>query len=446
MEILKTIGGPLVLGYFRFLAKIQLRKNQPQIIGIAGSNGKTSLSYLMMRVVETTYTVKASIGKNSETGLPLHILGISVQDSSLLDWIRMSVLAIWKVCTNWEKFDVYIAEMGIDGPYEPKNMSYLLKIVQPAIGVVTNVNIEHSVYFDPLVAHVAEQERKEKLLDLIAHEETMLLTSLPHSGYAIINSDDKYISAIEDKVKSRKLSISISNKKSDFFVTHVLIEKQMFAMEFLYHGKDYILKLSEPRPLHFVYEALFAIGTGVSLGVPIERAIKAIEEHIILPGGRMTILEGIKHTTIIDSSYNANLIAMLDMLDFLKALAKKGHKVAILGDMRELGSLSRIEHEEVARQILRTCDTAILIGPLMENYVAPILKKKKFNYKSFLHVSDAKQCIFDTINDNDYILVKGSQNTLFLERVVEMLLANKKDVDKLCRRGEFWDKKRAGVL
>lgn len=446
MEQLKYIFGPLILGYFRILANLQIKKINPTIVGIAGSSGKTTLSYLLPIILETKYKVLASKGKNSETGLPLHILGITVKSSTLFDWITMLFLAVWKVCTNWERYDIYVAEMGIDGPYEPKNMQYLLKIVKPTIGVVTNVNLEHTVYFDPLVKQFPHSEQKKKLLDLIADEETRLLTSLPEKGMAVVNIDDAYIAEKMGEIKSQKMTVSLTAKTADMSVLHVMVEKHMFMMEFRYQQKNYILKLHHPLPEHFSYEFLFAIAVGVHLHIPIPQAIQAIEKTFSLPPGRMSVFAGIRNTTLIDSSYNASLVPMIDMLEFLKSLGKKKRKIAILGDMRELGSVSRDQHEEVAREILRTSDTVILIGPLMRNYAVPLLENAKFSYKSFLTFTEAKQYILDTIQEEDVILIKGSQNMLFLERVVALLLEDSKETEKLCRRGEFWDKKRAATL
>ncbi|MCL5970759.1 MAG: hypothetical protein M1450_04650, partial [Patescibacteria group bacterium] len=76
----------------------------------------------------------------------------------------------------------------------------------------------------------------------------------------------------------------------------------------------------------------------------------------------------------------------------------------------------------------------------------PVLKKSKFNYYSYPNFSSAKKDLLNIISENDLILVKSSQNTLFLERAVEMLLKNPKDSVRLCRRGEFWDKKREKSL
>jgi len=115
-------------------------------------------------------------------------------------------------------------------------------------------------------------------------------------------------------------------------------------------------------------------------------------------------------------------------------------KVGILGDMRELGSLAKIQHQELSKIILKKLDFAILIGPSMKEFVVPVLAGENFPFVFFDSFKDAKDKIPDLIKENDLILVKGSQNTLFLERAVELLLRNKKDAERLCRRGEFWKK------
>ena len=114
--------------------------------------------------------------------------------------------------------------------------------------------------------------------------------------------------------------------------------------------------------------------------------------------------------------------------------------------MRELGTMSKPLHEEVARKILETLDLVILIGPLCQQYILPILKRKDFPVYSYLNFTSAKSTITEEIKPKDMVLVKGSQNTLFLERAVAMLLNNPKDIEKLCRRGEYWEKIREKTL
>ena len=132
---------------------------------------------------------------------------------------------------------------------------------------------------------------------------------------------------------------------------------------------------------------------------------------------------------------------MIGSLELLKRIAGSGKRIAILGDMRELGNLAKPEHEAVARVAAETLDQAILVGPLMKQYVLPIFEKK-IPVHWFPTAGGAARFLLEVSQTSNLILVKGSQNTIFLEIVVEALLADKRDVSKLCRRGAFWDKKR----
>ena len=443
---MRKLVTPCILWYLRKAANLQLQKIKPLVIGVAGSSGKSSLTSLLYEIIHDYTSVKNSSGKNSETGIPLNILGISMADVSLVSWAKVLFLIPWKLLSQWKKYNIYIAEMGIDSPKEPKNMSYLLKIVQPTIGMVTNVSLEHSVYFDPYVSAFSEKERQEKILDMTAREELSLLASLPKNGIAVINLDDEYIKSSISDIKARKVTISTQNSKADLYAKKILITDRMFRMHLIWRGRNYTLLLHSPLPLFYAHEFLFALATALCLEIPLSQAIGSLEKHFSLPPGRFSLLEGIRHTTIIYSSYNnATLEPISGILDMLRFVSGRRRKVAIIGDMRELGSQSRTNHEALAHKLMHTVDEVILIGPLLKNYAEPILKRKNFLYQSFLTFTDAKQAIKDTIQENDLILVKGSQNTLFLERVVEMLLAHGEDIEKLCRRGDFWDKKRAAT-
>ena len=443
MEIFKKF----VLFYLRFLSKIQIKKINPIIIGVAGSSGKSSTSHLLGLILQTKFKIRQSGGKNSETGIPLSILSISPKNYSFADWLRIVALAFFRILFDWEKYDIYIAEMGIDGPKEPKNMSYLLKIIKPKIGVLTNISLEHSQYFDSLVKEDILEKREEEILFLTAKEESKILTSIPQTGTAVINSDDKETDKYLSRISSKKVLVSLKNKSADFFAKNIEPAIDSFKFSFINNGKEHRVKINQPLPSHYAYSILFAISASLETGLTLEEAIKALELNFSLPPGRLGFFEGIKDSLIIDSSYNnATLLPLLDILDMLKKIGAQKRKIAILGDMRELGTVSGRQHEIVAEKILQTCDFAVLIGPLMQKFVSPVLIAKKFAFYEFPNFTESKDKIRDLIKPGDLVLVKSSQNTLYLERIVEILLKNLKDKEKLCRRGEFWDKKREEAL
>ncbi len=436
----------VALEYLRLAAKLQLLKMQPIIIGVAGSSGKTSLTRLVYEMLCDRFTVKGSEGKNSETGIPLDILDIHMSDTSLLTWLLTFLLVPWQLLTNWKKYQYYIAEMGIDSPVEPKNMSYLLRIIQPTIGVVTNVSLEHSMYFEPYATEIDPEKKQQEVLSMTAEQETLLLRSLSTDGVAIVNVDDEEIRKSQKSIAADQVTVSLE-KDADLIGKDMKNTLSEFSMKVEFEGASYPLTISQPLPLHYAYEFLLAIAIGGALDLSVDDCIASLEKNFSLPAGRLSFFKGIKNTTIIDSTYNnATLPPILDILDFTKEIAGKKRKVAIIGDMRELGEESQFHHEEVAKRLIKTVDFAILIGPQLDKYAIPILKKVDFPFENFPDVTSAKVAILRTVQHGDVVLVKGSQNTLFLERVVELVLADKKDVAKLTRRGEFWDKKRSETL
>lgn len=436
-----------ILAYLRYFAKIRLAKDKPRIIGVAGASGKSSLVSLLSLVLKQKYRLKQTGGKNSEVGLPLHILDLKTKHNSAWEWFSLLLLTPFKAIHSHQPYDIYIAEMGIDSPHEPKNMSYLLKIIEPEVGMVTNVGLEHSVYFDDYAKGKTSGEKTESILQMTADQEILLLRSLPKTGTAIVNIDNEYINSSLKLLHARRITISTQNKYADIFAHKISSSLTGFSVEIVWKGKSYTLKLHQMLPAFYAYEFLFAIATGLTFDISIMESIQAIEKSFVLPPGRCTIFSGIKNTILIDSSYNnATREPILGMLNMMREVGINRRKLVILGDMRELGSQSKEVHEEVARKLLTTVNAAILIGPLMREYVAPILKRKKFAYQSFVTVTEANEAIISSIQPKDLILIKGSQNTLFLERVVEMLLADKSNVKNLCRRGPFWDAKRASTL
>ncbi len=180
-----------ILYYLRFFAKLQLLKNKKMIIvGITGSAGKSSTVSVCDAALSPKFKIKTNNGTNSESGIPLSILNIKVNGYSPINWLKYCLLAPYKLLTNWQKYDIYLCEMGIDGPDSPKNMSYLLSIIKPKIGIFLNVNLVHGEFF--------------KDIDSIGLEKSKLITSLPSTGFALINNNDPIVAKTTQNTLAKK--------------------------------------------------------------------------------------------------------------------------------------------------------------------------------------------------------------------------------------------------
>lgn len=429
----------LVLNYFRLLAKLQFLKVRPLVIGIGGSCGKSSLVKLTSLILRQRFKVKETSGANSESGIPLDILGLKPTDYTKRDWLRLIFAAPLKLLTNWERFEVYVVEMGIDGPKEPKNMAYLLKVIKPDIASLTNIALEHSEFFETHELKSGRPPSREKIINLIADQQGLLLTSMRTNDLVVLNIDDERIKRLVNKIEAKVLTVSTKDSGADFYARKIKIDLEGMEMEVWHQGESYSFKTRRPLTFAYAETILLSLALGGAQGISLKDSIDVVKSKFDLPAGRLSIFKGIRGSLIIDSSYNALPLATADALDFLDRVSGNRRKLAILGDMRELGKLSKKEHQAIARWADERIDGAVLIGPLMKAFAVPVLKNKEVLY-AFENFSQAAATIKKIVRKGDVVLVKGSQNTLFLERAVELLLKDKKDVTKLCRRGDYWEK------
>ncbi len=431
-----------ILAYFRRLAKMRLERFHPLIVGVTGSAGKTSTCDAVAAVLSDLGTLKKSGKANSESGIPLNILGLYPRSYSLLDWLRLIILAPFYALSTRNPFDIYVAEMGIDSPYPPKNMDYLLRIIQPQIGVFLNALPVHAEAFDAVVTSDLD-DRTEKIIDAIAAEKAKLILKLPHSGIGIVNADDP---AVMVHAQNASCTVMTFGKTStaDLVIASIFRTYDATSIRFVYRSQEATLKLPYALPDHFAYSFAAALLVAISQKQSLIDGCIQIEKKFVLPPGRASILSGINDSILIDSSYNASGQPTMDMISLLKSLPAERH-LALLGDMRELGHEAKQEHKRVMSAALEACDTVYLVGPQMKMHALPYALKTNKGVHWFATSREAGKYLQHELLKDDVLLIKGSQNTLFMEVAVEMLLKNPTDRSFLCRRGTYWDKQRYSV-
>lgn len=387
-----------------------LEKYKPDIIGITGSVGKTSAKDAIYQVLRGHFSVrKAEKNYNNEIGLPLAVIGRESGESSPMRWREVFHTAKKLLATQQSYPKILILEMGAD---HPGDIEYLTSFIKPKIGIITAVGSAHAEFFGGKNG-AAKEKRK-------------LIESLPQEGYALLNGDDEKVLAICSKTKANIITFGLSEncdiraseiRSGNGSVTHCGV-----SFKLLYEKS--VVPVSMPYVLgdQFVGTALIAIAIGRLYGISLISILTSLKDFHT-PKGRMNLLEGIKKSMIIDDTYNASPEAMRSALSTLGVFEAK-RKVAALGDMLELGSISMEEHKSIGKHV-RSCGIHILIsvGERARDIArgAREAGMSKDYIFSFSNISDAGKFLQDKIEEGDLILIKGSQG-MRMEKIVKEVM------------------------
>lgn len=439
----KDIVSKSILKYLQTLTRLYLRRYDIEISGLTGSAGKTTLTIAIHSVLSKKYnagmTYSHGRGLNSESGIPFAILDVPIKGYSTFEWIKYIFLATKNFLFKKSKYEKFIVEMGVD---KPGDMDFILSMTEDKtnLGLFLSIAKMHTKYFEE------EAERRGiEPIEVLFEEKAKIIQALNKDGWAVLNYDEPLIRSLKEETEANTITFGL-NKGADVRGEIVKIDSREFKGRVFYKDMDKEINISS----YFVNKKVFrtvlaAIAVGLTYNIDLNRCVGALE-NMNFPPGRMSRIQGIKKMTIIDSTYNASRGAMSEALDNL-ALFRKRRKIAVLGDMRELGKDSKDEHEKLAKKAVKVADKIVTVGPQMAKYFVPEAKQlgyKDSNLKSFQNTWKALAFIKNRlIKEDDVLLIKGSQNTLFLEIIVEnLMLKIEKSEDVLCRRGEYWDKKR----
>lgn len=428
---MKRFFKKFVCRILRWLSRCRLRRlNGVRVIGVTGSIGKTSVKDAIAHVLSSHFRIlKSEKSYNTEFGLPLTILGIK-GGQSLISWFQ----TLWKAFLNAffskENFDFLVLELGVD---KPGDMDAHLSLIQPDIAVFTAV----------APVHLSEGQFSD--LDQVMAEKSKLPCALKNDGIAVLNIDDERISELpsRENIPGKTIFYGISSQ-AKLYAENIVSSLEGLSFDVVYGN---IRKTFEVPVVgkHHVSILLPAICVGMQCGMYMSEIADQLRTFR-LPPGRMSVIPGIRGSVIVDSSYNASPVATAaTLLSFLDLSLKRAQrKIVVLGNMNELGDSAESAHREVGACIAESgADYFVTIGDYAR-FSAESAEKAGFDKDRIFSFSDAlsgAQFLENIIQSGDFILVKGSQNKVRLERLVKHIMKEPERAEELLVRQEKpWQK------
>lgn len=352
------------------------------VVGVTGSVGKTSTKDIIANVVSQKYkTLKTQGNNNNDIGLPFTMFNLKDHEAAVI-------------------------EMGMNHFNE---ISKLTKIAKPTISVITNIGTSH-------IGNLGSRENilKAKLEILEGMNKKVL----------VINNDNDLLHDLSLKNKEIEIHTYGIDNKSDVMAEDIVLNENNSEFTCNLKGEKFRVKVPVGG-IHFVYNALCAATVGKLLGLNAKEIINGIETFE-LTKKRMDITELKNGVTIINDSYNASFESMQASLKYLGAL-KNNRKVAVLGDMLELGEFSKELHEKVGNEVVKNNIDILICSGENAKYIVDIALKNGMNKDNVFYFED-KEKIKEFVKQNwksgDVILFKASNGMKFFEIVENLLKVN----------------------
>ncbi|MCA9358840.1 UDP-N-acetylmuramoyl-tripeptide--D-alanyl-D-alanine ligase [Candidatus Kaiserbacteria bacterium] len=419
----------IVIKILTIEASFLLRRHNPKIIAITGSVGKTSTKDAVFAAIKGSVSARKSEKSfNSDIGVVLTVLGLPNAWNNPFSWLKNIIDGFFVAFFSKQYPDVLVLETGID---RPGDMERLTKWIKPDIVVLTRL--------PSVPVHVEFFKSPEAVVE----EKMKLVSAMKPDGVLVFNNDDTIIQEQLPEVLQRQVGFS-RYLKSDF-TAHadktVYNDDMPVGVEFtLKHanGSEKIF-ISGTVGTQHVYSCSAAIAVANELGVSSEDAIKGVQS-LRTPNGRMRIIKGIKASVLIDDTYNSSPTACEQALQSLGELTHAKRKIAVLGDMLELGKFSSPEHERIGTLVPSKADVLFTVGirsrQIAEGAMSAGMSEKNiFQYDDVDRAGRELQAI---LQPGDFVLVKASQG-IRAERIIEEVMAEPDMASELLvRQDKMW--------
>lgn len=415
----------------RWMAIAVLKKHKPAVIGITGSVGKTSAKEAVFLALSSKYQVrKNEKNYNNEIGIPLTVIGAESGNRSFWKWLKVFVKWLATIIFPVKYPEILVLEMGVD---RPGDMKYLVNFIPLKAGIFTNVSTSHLEFF--------------RGIDHIAKEKGKMIEALPESGTAILNADDERVLKMKDKTKANVITFGFSERaqikasRASFIYDE---RKKLAGINFKLNYQEKIMPVRLPRVIaeHHIYAVLAGVAVGMAFKINLVDIARSLENFSSLPG-RMVPIEGTGNSLIIDDTYNASPKSVIAALEVANEILAP-RKIAVLGDMLELGKNSEKGHRKIAQKIFKFgFDLFLGVGKEMEIAVHE-LRSLGYPLENIFYFEDpelAGKKLKEILKAGDLVLIKGSQS-MRMEKIVEMVMTDPRQAGKLlCRQEKYWRKK-----
>lgn len=372
-------------------ARYRRRQFGIPVVGLTGSNGKTTTKEMIAACLETTFPVLKTKGNlNNLIGLPLTLLGLT------------------------EKERIAVVEMGMNVPGEIRRLT---EIAEPDVGLITNIQKAH-------LEGMGSLER-------IQAEKGELFRRMRRDGSIIVNQDDPRVVALAEEFEGQKITFGI-DYPADVMAREISLKgKEGTSFILLCEGEEREVNL----PLlgkHFVYNALSAIATASLFGIDQVNILEALEQFRPYPM-RMEIRTFENGATLINDAYNANPNSMELALQTLSEVKGSGRAIAVLGDMLELGEFTVEAHQRLGKKIAAlSIDFLFTLGKEAPVVVESAIREgmDSGRVRVVESHSEAASLVRSMAREGDWILIKGSRG-MAMEKVVDDLKERRETTDAL---------------